>query len=193
MLSPARCPNSHRYGPTSFQSDHHAGQCWPVECVTWVWFHRSSACCRTCWIWAQVIYIFISCQQWHNYATPWLTLKVVFTFHQSCALLLCYSLLAKHGSQSSGFLQSLLSVMFWLAEAIHVTGSLEPSTEQCDSALSQRWGTNLTSYHCIVYVHCCWLASASSEIAVPEETNPTLLLEINLYSYIQCQWSHIRV
>ena len=99
----------------------------------------------------------ISCQQWHNYATPWLTLRVVFTFHQSCALLLCYSLLAKHGSQSSGLLQSLLFVMFWLAEAIHVTGSLEPSTEQCDSALSQIWGINLTSYHCIVYVHCCWL------------------------------------
>ena len=137
--------------------------------------------------------IYISCQRWHNYAMPWLTLKVVFTFHQSCALLLCYSLLAKHGSHSSGFLQRLFFEMFRLAEAVHVTGSLEPSTEQRDSALSQIWGTNLNSYCCIVCVHYCWLTSASSKIAVPEETNPTLLLDINLYSYIQCQWSHIRV
>ena len=59
VLSPALCPNSHRYGPTSFQSDHHAGQCWLVECVTWVRFHRSSECCRTCWIWAQLTYIYL--------------------------------------------------------------------------------------------------------------------------------------
>ena len=54
-------------------------------------------------------------------------MKVSFTIHQSLALLLCFSLWAKHGSHSSGFSSGILFVKFWLADDAQVTAGPEPS------------------------------------------------------------------
>ena len=128
----------HGYGITSLWLDHHVALWWLVECrMTRVRFQSLNECCLLCLNVAGI------CRHQWTYSPPLLILKVTFKIPQSfdtVALPLLVSqtwwpdfrhftccLWAKRGGHTSGISHVMLFVTFWLAEAAHVIGNLEPS------------------------------------------------------------------
>lgn len=137
---------------TSFRSDHHhVLLCWLGEC-TKAWFHHSKKCSLPLWL--QVTSLII------NKHVPLLILKVLFRFHQTFPLLLCFTPRAKHGSYSSGFLRRLLSVMFGLAEAANVIGS--PIQENLNNHKKLHKPITMTQF-CSLLTHDFWRTNARDE------------------------------